>query len=61
MTIATFRIPDLTEQAILDTVVVRLLTADELERARYRQLMTAHHYLKSDLLVGEQLRSELTF
>lgn len=53
---ATVRIPGLTEQAILDTVVVRLLTADELERERYRQLMTAHHYLKSDQLVGEQLR-----
>ena len=55
---ATVRIPDLTEQAILNTVVVRLLTADELERERYRyrQLMTAHHYLKSDQLVGEQLR-----
>ena len=56
MTKVTFRIPGLSEQTILDTVIVRPLTADEQERARYGQLMTAHHYLKSDHLVGEQLR-----
>lgn len=52
-----FRIPALSEQHILDHVCVRLLTpGDDSERERFRNLMEKHHYLKSDILVGEQLR-----
>jgi hypothetical protein len=56
MSAASVRLPNLTEQQILDRVEVRLLGQDEAERARYGELMGRHHYLKSDTLVGEQLR-----
>jgi len=41
-------------QALLDGVTLRLITAQE--RERYDQLMVEEHYLKSAHLVGEQLR-----
>ena len=54
-------LPNLKEQQILDRVEVILLGDDPLDRARYKELMSQHlmsqhHYLKSDSLVGEQLR-----
>ena len=52
-----FRTPAHSEQQILDTVQIRLLAPDDpLERERFRELMEKHHYLKTDTLVGEQLR-----
>jgi hypothetical protein len=51
-----FRIPGLSEQQLLERVEVRLLGSDEEERTRYRELIERHHYLKSDVMVGEQLR-----
>lgn len=45
------------EQHILDHVDVRPLeTEDLVARQRFADLITKHHYLKSDSLVGEQLR-----
>jgi len=52
----SFHLPNLKEQQILDRVEVILLGDDPLDRARYKELMSQHHYLKSDSLVGEQLR-----
>jgi hypothetical protein len=51
-----FRTPSLTEQEALDHLEVRLLGTSETDAARFEQLMVSHHYLKSDRLVGEQLR-----
>ena len=52
-----FRSPDPGEQQNLDAVRLRLLDpADGPERARFRSLMEQHHYLGSDIMVGEQLR-----
>ena len=52
-----FRTPVLSEQQLLDGVIVKLIAAEDTqERGRYRELMEKHHYLKSDILVGEQLR-----
>lgn len=49
--------PAPSEQEILDRVQLRLLAPDDdAGRERFRELMEKHHYLKSDLLVGEQLR-----
>ncbi len=48
------RIPDPTEQQLLDGVHVRLLR--EQERPRYDELLDKQHYLRSGQLVGEQLR-----
>ncbi len=48
------RIPDPTEQQLLDGVHVRLLR--EQERPRYDELLDKQHSLKSGQLVGEQLR-----
>ena len=57
MASSRFRIPALSEQHVLDNVQLHLLApADTLERERFRELMEQHHYLKSDILVGEQLR-----
>jgi hypothetical protein len=56
MSAPRFRVPNLTQQQLLTLVEVRLLGDDETERLRFRELMGAHHYLKSDHLVGEQLR-----
>lgn len=49
-----FRPAGLHDQAILKGVQVRLCAPQE--RERYAQLMISHHYLKSDQLVGEQIR-----
>lgn len=52
-----FRTPSLPEQQILDSVQIHLLEpADTLLRERFRELIEQHHYLKTDILVGEQLR-----
>jgi hypothetical protein len=50
-----FRPPSLLEQEILDHLDLKLLESDE-DRARFEKMMVSHHYLKSDRLVGEQLR-----
>ncbi len=52
----SFLLPNLDEQQVLDRVEVVLLGDDPLDRARYSELMSEHHYLKSDALVGEQIR-----
>jgi len=52
----SLQIPGLTEQQLPERVGVRLLGPDEEDRTRYRELMEPHHYLKSDVMVGEQLR-----
>jgi len=52
----SFHLQHLSEQQILDNVEVILLGDDPLDQARYNELMTQHHYLKTDVLVGEQLR-----
>lgn len=45
------------EQHVLEHVRIRLIAPDDAsERERYRELIENHHYLKSDTLVGEQLR-----
>jgi hypothetical protein len=50
-------IPIVSEQQILDHVRVRpLAPGDTAERGVFRELMGKHHLLKSDTLVGEQLR-----
>lgn len=52
-----FRFPGPGEQEILDAVRLRLLDPDDGPgRARFRSLMEQHHYLGSDIMVGEQLR-----
>lgn len=52
-----FRTPSLSEQQILDRVKIHLLAPeDTLLRERFRELIEQHHYLKTDILVGEQLR-----
>jgi len=57
MATSRFRMPALSEQQVLDNVQLRLLAPDDtLERERFRGLMEQHHYLKSDTLVGEQIR-----
>jgi len=57
MASSRFRIPALSEQHVLDNVQLHpLAPADTLLRERFRELMEQHHYLKSDTLVGEQLR-----
>ena len=53
---ASFRIPGLTEQQLLERVEVRLHGRGEEAGPGYRELMELHHYLRSDVLVGEQLR-----
>jgi hypothetical protein len=57
MASSKFRVPVASEQDLLNGVQLRLLDPDDgLERERFRDLMTKHHYLKSDTMVGEQLR-----
>lgn len=48
------RLPDVTEQAVLDGLRVRLITPAETDR--WNALVTERHYLKNAHLVGEQLR-----
>ena len=51
-----FRKPSLTEQETLDDLEIRLLGTSKTDAVRFERLMVSHHYLKSDRLVGEQLR-----
>ena len=46
--------PDRDEQAVLDELRVRRIRPGE--KARWNHLVRKHHYLKSSVLVGEQLR-----
>lgn len=48
-----YRLPTADEQAVLESVVVRLVEADELPR--FNQLLDEYHYLKSFQPVGERL------
>ena len=57
MATSRYRVPAMSEQHLLEHVRVRLIDPDDaIERDRYRALIEKHHYLKSDTLVGEQLR-----
>jgi hypothetical protein len=49
------RLPNASEQAVLDGLKLRLLTEPE-DKQRWDELVIEHHYLKSASLVGEQLR-----
>jgi hypothetical protein len=49
------RLPNASEQAVLDSLGIRLLTEPE-DKRRWDQLVIERHYLKSASLVGEQLR-----
>jgi Domain of unknown function (DUF4338)/DDE_Tnp_1-associated len=49
------RLPNASEQAVLDGLNLRLLTEPE-DRQRWDDLVIKHHYLKSASRVGEQLR-----
>jgi uncharacterized protein DUF4338/DDE family transposase len=49
------RLPNASEQAVLDGLNLRLLTDPE-DKQRWDQLVIEHHYLKSANMVGEQLR-----
>src|SRR6266850_5841144 len=55
-----FRRPQPSEQEILEHLRVRPLTSAQ-ERRRFDALMIEHHYLKSNLLVGEQLYYVATY
>ncbi len=48
------RLPDASDQAVLDTLRVRLISAKE--KTRWNRLVCKRHYLKSARMVGEQLR-----
>ena len=50
--------PDRDEQAILDELQVKLI--DPGQKGRWNRLVRQHHYLKSSVLVGEQLRYVVT-
>ncbi len=47
------RLPNAQEQAILDQLVVRPITAEE--QPRWNELVSTRHYLKNATLVGEHL------
>jgi len=49
------RLPNASEQAVLDGLNLRLLTDPE-DKQRWDELVTEHHYLKNASMVGEQLR-----
>ena len=49
------RLPNASEQAVLDGLNLRLLTEPE-DKQRWDELVIEHHYLKSASMVGEQLR-----
>lgn len=49
------RLPNASQQAVLDGLKLRLLTEPE-DKQRWDELVIEHHYLKSASLVGEQLR-----
>ena len=62
MRTARFRTPAPTQQELLDGVEIELIAADDSDaRRRFSQLIARHHYLKSDRLVGEQLRYAAVF
>lgn len=62
MSTARFRTPAPTQQELLDGVELQLIAADDSDaRGRFSQLIARHHYLKSDKLVGEQLRYAAVF
>lgn len=50
--------PDRDEQAVLDELQVRPIRPGE--KSRWNQLVRKHHYLKSSVLVGEQIRYVVT-
>ena len=50
--------PDRDEQAVLDELQVRLIQPGE--KTRWNQLVRKYHYLKTSVLVGEQLRYVVT-
>jgi len=54
MSATRFQRPSISEQQILRELLVRPIRPAE--RARFDQLLVAHHYLKSATLVGEHLR-----
>ncbi len=47
--------PSALRTSVLDDVEILSLGADPLDRERFTELIQDHHYLKSDLLAGEQL------
>jgi hypothetical protein len=49
------RLPNASEQAVLDGLTLRRLTNPE-DKERWDQLVVERHYLKNAVLVGEQLR-----
>jgi len=49
------RLPNASEQAVLDGLNLRLLTEPE-DKQRWDEQVIEHHYLKSASMVGEQLR-----
>ena len=49
------RLPNASEQAVLDGLNLRLLNEPE-DKQRWDELVIEHHYLKSASMVGEQLR-----
>ena len=49
------RLPNASEQAVLDGLTLHLLTEPE-DKQRWDDLVIEHHYLKSASMVGEQLR-----
>jgi len=53
-----YRLPNIDEQAVLETLQVRLGLPTE--QARWNNLVRQHHYLKNANLVGEQLRYVVT-
>ena len=48
------RLPNVTEQVVLDGLSVRLIAPAEADR--WNALVTERHYLKNSQFVGEQLR-----
>lgn len=49
-----FTLTDPVEAAVVEQIEVRLVRPEE--EARWEELMSHHHYLKSGRMVGEQLR-----
>jgi hypothetical protein len=47
------RLPEASEQKVLDELIVELIKPQD--KPRWEQLVVEHHYLKSAVLVGEQL------
>src|SRR6266478_2836668 len=49
----SFRLPEASEQRVLDELMVEIIEPQN--KPRWEQLVVQHHYLKSAVLVGEQL------